>query len=62
MRTVTVVDYSRIGKKGFPMHPEAYPDIPLPMKEVPVEDREGENRPASQTIDGSIIFPVTRNG
>ncbi|WP_376711059.1 hypothetical protein [Pseudochrobactrum lubricantis] len=48
MSTVTVVDHERIGKKGFPMHPEAYPDFALPMKEVPVEDIEGGDIPGAE--------------
>lgn len=48
MTEITVIDYSRIGKKGFPMHPEAYPDIPLPTKEVPSGEpvKDGETNEA----------------
>ena len=48
MSTVTVVDHERIGKKGFPMHPEAYPDYALPTKEVPVEEHEGGGIPETE--------------
>lgn len=34
--TITVVDYNRVGKKGFPMHSAAFPDVALPTKEVPI--------------------------
>lgn len=36
--TATVVDYSRVGKKGFPMHSAAFPDVALPTKEVPIAE------------------------
>ena len=42
MSTVTVVDSSRIGKKGFPMHSGAFPDIALPTKEVPASEATPE--------------------
>lgn len=48
MSTVTVVDHERIGKKGFPMHPEAYPDYALPTKEVPIEEHEDVGIPETE--------------
>ena len=42
MSTVTVVDPSRVGKKGFPMHSEAFPEIALPTKEIPVSEATPE--------------------
>lgn len=36
--TITVVDYSRVGKKGFPIHSSAFPDVALPTKEVPIAE------------------------
>lgn len=44
--TITIVDYSRVGKKGFPMHSAAFPDVDLPTKEVPI----GQARP-EQAVD-----------
>lgn len=38
MSTVTVVDQSRVGKKGFPMHSAAFPEIALPTKEIPISE------------------------
>ena len=40
--TITVIDNERVGKKGFPMHLAAYPDVALPTKEVPISESEGE--------------------
>ena len=42
MSTVTVIDYSRAGKKGFPLYPEAHPEITLPTKEVPASEATPE--------------------
>jgi hypothetical protein len=39
--TVTVVDYNRVGRKGFPMHSKAYPEFELPTKEIIMDDIEG---------------------
>lgn len=40
--TITIVDYSRVGKKGFPMHSAAFPDVDLPTKEVPIGQARSE--------------------
>ena len=42
MSTVTVVDRSRVGKKGFPMHSEAFPEIALRTKEIPASEAKPE--------------------
>ena len=42
MSTVTVIDYSRSGKKGFPLYPEAHPEIALPTKEIPASEATPE--------------------
>lgn len=42
MSTVTVVDPSRVGKKGFPMHSAAFPEIALPTKEIPASEATPE--------------------
>lgn len=42
MSTVTVIDYSRVGKKGFPLYPEAHPEITLPTKEIPASEATPE--------------------
>lgn len=42
MSTVTVVDPSRVGKKGFPMHSEAFPEFALPTKEIPASEATPE--------------------
>lgn len=47
MSTVTVVDHDRVGRKGFPMHSLAFPEIALPTKEVP----------ASEATPGQAVDP-----
>ena len=42
MNTVKVVDPSRVGKKGFPMHSEAFPEFAPPTKEVPAREAAPE--------------------
>lgn len=42
MNTVTVLDQSRVGKKGFPMHSAAFPEIALPTKEIPASEAAPE--------------------
>lgn len=48
MSTVTVVDPSRVGKKGFPMHSEAFPEIALPTKEIPISEVDGNTTIVNQ--------------
>lgn len=63
MSTVTVVDHERIGKKGFPMHPEAYPDFALPTKEVPIEDIEGGGNPEAELTpeqERALMSPISK--
>ncbi len=42
MNIVTVIDYSRAGHRGFPLYPEAHPEITLPTKEVPASEATPE--------------------
>lgn len=37
-KTVTVIDHARAGRKGYPMHPEAYPNFTPPTKQIPVSE------------------------
>lgn len=62
METVKVVDQSRIGRKGFPMHSSAFPEIALPTKEVPISDINDSTEivnPEELTIDQKrALMPV----
>lgn len=62
MNTVTVIDQSRIGKKGAPMHHSAFPDIPLPTKEIPISEVDNNTtivNPEELTIEQKrALMPV----
>lgn len=47
--TETVTDYNRIGKKGMPMHYQAY-GMQLPTKTVPVENGEPQTNHPGMTL------------
>lgn len=60
--TITVIDNERVGKKGFPMHSAAYPDMALPTKEVPISESEGEQpiEPLTPEQERYLMPPITK--